>query len=76
MDVRMPGLDGINATQLIKHHAPRVKVIALSMYSDYAFDALAASADAFVSKGEPPEKLIEALAKVVAGLTTDHHTPN
>ncbi len=66
MDVRMPGLDGINATQLIKRHVPRVKVIALSMYCDYASDTLAAGADAFVCKGEPPEKLLEALAKIFA----------
>ncbi len=72
IDVQMPGLDGINTTQLIKRHAPHVKIVALSMYCDYASDALAAGADAFVSKGEPPEKLLAALAKIVAELPKDN----
>ncbi|MBI5033951.1 MAG: response regulator transcription factor [Chloroflexi bacterium] len=67
MDVRMPGLDGVNATQLIKQHAPRVKVIVLTMYPDYATGALASGADAFICKGDPPEKLLRTLEKI----TTD-----
>ncbi len=72
MDVRMPGLDGINAIQLIKRHAPLVKVVALSMYNDCAHDALTAGADTFVSKGEPPDKLLEAMAQLVAESPKDN----
>ncbi len=71
MDVLMPGLDGINATQLIKQLAPHVKVIALSIACDYRSEALAAGADAFVCKGDPPGALLEALAQV-AGLLEDN----
>lgn len=61
MDARMPGLDGIAATQVIKCHAPKVKVIVWSMYCDYQSDALAAGADAFICKDESPEELFETL---------------
>jgi len=65
MDVRMPEMDGLEATRLIKARWPQVKVIVLSMYADYMADALAAGADAFVSKGEPPERLLATLAAVI-----------
>ena len=65
MDVRMPEMDGVEATRLIKARWPQVKVIVLSMYADYMADALAAGADAFVSKGEPPERLLATLAAVI-----------
>ncbi len=64
MDIMMPGLDGITATRLIKRHVPQVKVIAWSVSSDYRSEALAAGADAFVCKGDPPGALLEAFARV------------
>jgi DNA-binding NarL/FixJ family response regulator len=64
MDVRMPEMDGVEATRLIKARWPQVKVIVLSMYADYRTEALAAGADAFVSKGEPPGQLLSTLATV------------
>ncbi len=71
MDVLMPGLDGISATGLIKQQVPQVKVIALSIACDYRAEALAAGADAFVCKGEPPRVILETLARV-AGLMEDN----
>jgi DNA-binding NarL/FixJ family response regulator len=65
MDARMPEMDGLEATRLIKARWPQVKVIVLSMYADYMADALAAGADAFVSKGEPPERLLATLAAII-----------
>jgi DNA-binding NarL/FixJ family response regulator len=65
MDVRMPEMDGLEVTRLIKARWPQVKVIVLSMYADYMADALAAGADAFVSKGEPPERLLATLSAVI-----------
>ncbi|MCX6030968.1 MAG: response regulator transcription factor [Chloroflexi bacterium] len=64
MDVRMPGMDGLEATRRIKARWPEIKVIVLSLYGEYADEALAAGADAFVSKGEPAESLLAALARV------------
>jgi DNA-binding NarL/FixJ family response regulator len=73
MDVRMPdtlacgaSVDGIEATRLIKARWPQVKVIMISMYPDYAADALEAGADAFFSKGTPPDELLVTLAAVTA----------
>jgi DNA-binding NarL/FixJ family response regulator len=62
MDARMPVLDGIEATRLIKANTPQVQVIVLSMYPEYRAPALAAGADAFVTKGKPPEELLKLLA--------------
>jgi DNA-binding NarL/FixJ family response regulator len=61
MDMRMPVMDGQEATQTIKSRWPQVRVIILSMYADCADAALAAGADAFVSKGDAPERLLEVL---------------
>ena len=66
MDVRMPEMDGLQATRLIKTRWPQVKVVVLSMYTEYIDDAVGAGADAFVSKGESPGKLLETLAAVGA----------
>jgi len=51
MDVRMPVMDGIEATRQIKESWPQVKVIVLSMYPKYRQEALAAGADCFLVKG-------------------------
>lgn len=62
MDVRMPEVNGLDVTRLIKARWPQVKVIVLTMYAEYEADAREAGADAFVCKGEPPERLLAALA--------------
>jgi len=64
MDVQMPEMDGLQATQLIKARWPQVKVIVLTMHAEYAAAAQAAGADAFICKGEPAEKLLATLAEV------------
>ncbi len=71
MDVCMPdpagaNLNGIEATKAIKARWPNIKIIILSINGDYEMQALEAGADAFVNKGEPPARLLEAL-DMVAG---------
>lgn len=61
MDARMPVMDGVAATRLIKERWPEVRVVVLTMYPTYREDALAAGADAFLVKGCPPEQLLAAL---------------
>jgi DNA-binding NarL/FixJ family response regulator len=65
MDVRMPEIDGLEATVQIKARWPQVKVVVLSMYPEYQAEALAAGADAFVGKGEAPYKLLDLLSVVM-----------
>lgn len=65
MDVRMPEIDGLEATEQIKARWPLVKVIVLSMYVDHGDEALAARADAFVGKGEAPDQLLDVVSAVM-----------
>ncbi len=69
MDARMPELGGVEATRHIKAKWPEMRVIVLSMYPDYRADALAAGADAFLGKGEPPERLHQALTAAASGVS-------
>jgi DNA-binding NarL/FixJ family response regulator len=61
MDLHMPVLDGVQATRLIKQQWPAVTVIVLTMYAVEQSAALAAGADAFLLKGNAPERLLAAL---------------
>jgi len=58
MDMRMPVMDGLEATKIIKKRWPWVKVIALTMYQNYQSEALLAGADAFLVKGCSVAELI------------------
>jgi DNA-binding NarL/FixJ family response regulator len=71
MDIRMPGMDGLQATRLITTH-PRLhgtKVIVLTTFDldEYVFGALKAGASAFLLKGVEPPALIEAVHTVAVG---------
>lgn len=65
LDVRMPGMDGLEATRIIKARWPAVGVVVVTMHPEHQSSAFAAGADAFVSKLDPPEVLISALEKVM-----------
>src|SRR2546425_8158984 len=66
MDVRMPRMDGIEAT---RHIAGIARVVILTTFEldEYVFDALAAGASAFLLKAAPPEDLIRAIRVVAEG---------
>ena len=64
MDVQMPEMNGLQATRLVKAQWPQVKVIVLTLYAEYAAEARAAGADAFICKGEPAGKLLTTLITV------------
>ena len=69
MDVRMPGLDGIAATQQITAHHSEVKVIILTTFDidEYAFDGLRAGASGFLLKNARPEELLRGIRAVASG---------
>ena len=64
MDARMPGLDGAQATRIVKARWPGVAVIGLSMSPGERAAMLAAGADAFFAKAEPIEGLLRALSAI------------
>jgi two-component system response regulator NreC len=68
MDVTMPGMNGAQATELIKRDCPEVKILALSVHEDtgYLRKLLEAGASGYVLKRSAAETLIHAI-RIVAG---------
>ena len=66
VDITMPELDGLAATERIRRHAPEVKVLVLTMHDDpaYLFRALEAGAHGYVLKRAAETDLIDALRTV------------
>jgi DNA-binding NarL/FixJ family response regulator len=61
MDIHMPVMDGLIATQKIKSSWPNVKVILYSVYPDYQEEAILAGADYFLIKGSPDMPIPETI---------------
>jgi DNA-binding NarL/FixJ family response regulator len=73
MDVRMPNLNGIEATRELVNpskgepHVPRVLVLTTFDADDYVYDALAAGASGFLLKDALPDELVQAVRVIAAG---------
>lgn len=69
MDVRMPGLGGIEATRQITAANPAARVIVLTTFDldEYAYGSLRAGASAFLLKSAMPAQLTDAIRTVAAG---------
>jgi DNA-binding NarL/FixJ family response regulator len=69
MDIRMPVLDGIEATRRILATLPATRVLILTTFGldTYVFDALRAGASGFMLKDAPPEELVAAVRIVASG---------
>ncbi len=69
MDVRMPGMDGIEATSRIvgDHGAARVLILTTFDLDEYAFAGLRAGASGFLLKDVPPAELVSAIRTVAVG---------
>jgi len=69
MDIRMPRLDGIEATRRIRARADGARVLVLTTFDldEYVYEALRAGAGGFLLKDAPPGQLAEAVRTVAAG---------
>lgn len=69
MDIRMPRMDGIEATQALVRGGARSRVCALTTYGidEHVYDALQAGAAGFLVKTDPPERIVDAVRAVAAG---------
>ncbi|SRR5579883_1361529 len=71
MDMRMPVMDGISATQIITERFPSIKVLVLTTFDDdkYISDAMRAGAKGYLLKDMPSEELAQAIRFVQKGYT-------
>jgi DNA-binding NarL/FixJ family response regulator len=69
MDVRMPVLDGVRATRLLKETLPQCRVIVLTTFDDdeYIFDALRTGASGYLLKDVASARLVEAIRATARG---------
>lgn len=71
MDLKMPIMNGVEATRQITMRYPEVKVVVLTTYADdeWVFDAIRAGASGYLLKDTPREELVRAVRGTVTGKT-------
>jgi DNA-binding NarL/FixJ family response regulator len=69
MDVRMPEMDGLEATRAIKGELPTTSVLVVTTYDnpDYLFEAIEAGAAGYVLKDAPKRQLLDAMRRTLSG---------
>jgi DNA-binding NarL/FixJ family response regulator len=69
MDLKMPGMNGIEATREIRKKYPDIKILVLTTYDEdeWVFDAIRAGASGYLLKDTPRQKIIEAIRGTVEG---------
>ncbi len=72
MDIKMPGIDGIELTRQMKGRAPDTKVIMLTLYDEYLPQAIEAGAQGYLVKDINREELLKAIRAVHEGRSPLH----
>lgn len=69
MDIEMPVMNGIEATEIIKQKYPHIKIVMITIYDDddYIFNAIKAGADSYILKETKSEKIYETLNDTLNG---------
>ncbi len=69
MDIEMPEMNGIDATEKIKKQYPQVKIVMITIYDDddYIFNAIKAGADSYILKDTKAEKIYETITDTLNG---------
>ncbi|MDD4769448.1 MAG: response regulator transcription factor [Eubacteriales bacterium] len=69
MDIRMPVMDGVLGTKLIKEHFPAIKVVILTTFKDdeYIREALKNGAEGYILKSQPADSIVDSLRAVGKG---------
>ena len=69
MDIRLPGMSGIDCVAELRHLLPKLQILMLTVYEDSEsiFRALKAGASGYLVKSSPPTKLVEAIVDVSKG---------
>ncbi|MGE9807296.1 MULTISPECIES: LytR/AlgR family response regulator transcription factor [unclassified Janibacter] len=67
-DINMPGLDGMELARIVARFAERPQIVFVTAYDEHAVDAFAVAATDYVMKPVRPDRLAEAVRRVVTGL--------
>lgn len=69
MDIQMPEMDGIRATELIKQKHPQIKIVMLTVFDDdeNIYNAIKAGANGYLLKDIDPESLVKGIKEVMDG---------
>ena len=71
MDLKMPRLNGVQATRRIRSQSPDTQVLVLTTYDadEWVFNAIRAGANGYILKDTPPDQLLSAIRDAAAGKT-------
>ena len=69
MDLDMPKMDGVKATEWVKNRFPQIKIVVITIYDDdeHIFNAIKAGADSYILKDSSAEKIQEAIHQTLSG---------
>ncbi|MGV3631503.1 MAG: response regulator [Bacteroidota bacterium] len=69
MDIQMPEMNGIEATEIITRKFPHIKIIMLTVLDDenHIFKAIQAGSNGYILKDEPPKRLLEGIQEILKG---------